>query len=115
MSLRPADIVIDCADHGPVVAFWAAALDWQPRPVNDQYVSLAGPESGTVSLLFQKVPEAKVVKNRVHIDFTCQDRAAEAARLVELGATVLAERCLGSFCWTVLADPVGNEFCINAG
>lgn len=116
MSLRPADIVIDCAEHDPVVAFWAAALGWRPRRVNDQYVSLAGPDRSVPSLLFQKVPEPKVLKNRVHIDFTCEDRAAEAERLVALGATVIApERCLGSFCWTVLADPAGNEFCINAG
>jgi predicted enzyme related to lactoylglutathione lyase len=116
MSLRPADIVIDCVDHGPVVAFWAAALGWKPRHVNEQYVSLAGPDAGTVSLLFQKVPEAKVVKNRVHIDFRCEDRVAETERLVGLGATVIAaERCLGRFCWTVLADPAGNEFCINSG
>jgi predicted enzyme related to lactoylglutathione lyase len=116
VSLRPADIVIDCVDHDPVVAFWSAALGWTPRPVNEQYVSLAGSDPAVPSLLFQKVPEAKTVKNRVHIDFTCEDRIAETERLVGLGATVIAaERCLGRFCWTVLADPAGNEFCVNAG
>ena len=114
MSLRPADVVIDCVDHQPIVAFWAAALGWEPRPVNDQYVSLVPPERG-VSLLFQKVPEPKTTKNRVHLDFRTEDRAAEVARLVGLGATVTAEHCLGDFCWTVLADPAGNEFCVNAG
>ena len=115
MSLRPADVVIDCAEHAPVVAFWSAALGWKARRVNEQYVSLVPPEAGGVSILFQKVPEPKTVKNRVHIDFRCEDMAAEVARLVGLGATVIAERCLGRFCWTVLADPVGNEFCVNAG
>jgi hypothetical protein len=35
VSLRPADIVIDCADNEPVVAFWSAALGWAPQPVNE--------------------------------------------------------------------------------
>ena len=115
MSLRPVDVVIDCAEFEPVVAFWSAALGWAPRTVNEQYVSLVPPERGGVSLLFQKVPEPKIVKNRVHLDYRCEDMAAEVERLVGLGATVTAEHCLGDFCWTVLADPVGNEFCVNAG
>jgi len=116
VSLVAADIVIDCADHGTVVAFWSAALGRTARPVNEQYVALAPAAGDTgLTILFQKVPEPKVVKNRVHLDFRCEDRTAEVARLVGLGATVLAERCLGDFCWTVLQDPVGNEFCVNAG
>ncbi len=114
MTLRPADIVIDCTDFEPALAFWTAALGWEARPVNEQYVSIVSPERG-LSLLLQRVPEPKVVKNRVHIDFRADDMAAEVARLVALGATVTAERCLGSFCWTVLADPAGNEFCVNGG
>lgn len=116
MSLVAADIVIDCGDHEPVVAFWAAALGREPRRVDEQYVSLPpAPGETGLALLFQKVPEPKAVKNRVHIDFRCEDRAVEVARLVALGASVQAERCLGAFCWTVLQDPAGNEFCVNAG
>ena len=70
-------------------------------------------EPGRPALLFQKVPEAKVGKNRVHLDFRAEVRADEVARLVGLGATVVAERCLGDYCWTVLADPAGNEFCVS--
>ena len=114
MTLRPADIVIDCSEFEPALSFWTAALGWEARPVNEQYVSIVPPEAG-VSLLLQRVPEPKVVKNRVHIDFRADDMAAEVARLIALGATVTAERCLGSFCWTVLADPAGNEFCVNGG
>jgi hypothetical protein len=43
-----------------------------------------------------------------------EEMADEVARLVALGATVIAERCLGDFCWTVLADPAGNELCVSA-
>jgi hypothetical protein len=117
MSLRVTEVVIDCADHGAVVDFWAAALGYERRPVNEQYVALVPPsiEPGLPPLLFQRVPEPKVVKNRVHLDVRADSMADEVARLVGLGATVIAERRLGDFAWTVLADPAGNELCVSEG
>jgi predicted enzyme related to lactoylglutathione lyase len=113
--LRVSEVVIDCADHGQVVDFWAAALGYERREVNEQYVALVAPERepGRPPLLFQKVPEPKTAKNRVHLDFRAPVMADEVTRLVRLGATVLAERSLGDFSWTVLADPEGNEFCVS--
>ena len=120
MGMRQGDVVIDCADHEAVVPFWAAALGWERHDVNEQYVSVApppgqhgGPGPGPLPLLFQKVPEGKVTKNRVHLDFRSDDRAAEVARLVELGATEGPTRGLGDFRWTVMSDPEGNEFCVS--
>ena len=115
MSLRVTEVVIDCADHGVVVDFWRDALGYERRDVNGQYVALVPPakEPGRPPLLFQKVPEAKVAKNRVHLDFRAEVRSDEVSRLVALGAAVIAERCMGDFCWTVLADPAGNEFCVS--
>jgi predicted enzyme related to lactoylglutathione lyase len=117
MSLRLTEVVIDCADHGAVVAFWASALGYERREVSEQYVALVPParEPGLPPLLFQKVPEPKVGKNRVHLDFGADSMADEVSRLIGLGATVLAERSLGDFRWTVLADPAGNEFCVSGG
>jgi predicted enzyme related to lactoylglutathione lyase len=113
--LRVTEVVIDCADHGQVVAFWAAALGYERREVNEQYVALLppAPEPGRPALLFQRVPEPKSAKNRVHLDFRAPVMADEVARLVGLGASVIAERSLGDFAWTVLADPEGNEFCVS--
>jgi predicted enzyme related to lactoylglutathione lyase len=115
MSLRVTEVVIDCADHGAVVDFWRDALGYERREVNEQYVALvpAAKEHGRPPLLFQLVPEAKAAKNRVHLDFRADVMADEVVRLVALGASVLAERCMGDFCWTVLADPAGNEFCVS--
>jgi hypothetical protein len=119
MGMRQAEVVIDCADHDVLVAFWSEALGgWRRRDVNEQYVALVPPEGPAdveprLPLLFQKVPEPKVVKNRVHLDFRSDDRIAEVARLVALGARVRAEHCLGDYCWTVMADPEGNEFCVS--
>ncbi|MEO5966248.1 MAG: VOC family protein [Candidatus Limnocylindrales bacterium] len=115
MTLRVGEVVIDCADHGAVVDFWAAALDYDRAEVNEQYVGLMPREKapGRPPLLFQKVPEPKIVKNRVHLDFRAEDMAVEVARLQTLGATFVAERSLGALVWTVLADPEGNEFCVS--
>jgi predicted enzyme related to lactoylglutathione lyase len=117
MTLTVTEVVIDCADHGAVMDFWAAALDYERREVNEQFQALVPKERavGKPPLLFQKVPESKVVKNRVHLDFRAESMADEVARLQGLGATVLAEHSLGDFRWTVMADPAGNEFCVSGG
>ena len=120
MGLRQREVVIDCADHDVVVGFWAAALGWDRRDVNEQYVALVPPPAQRelngprpLPLLFQKVPEPKAIKNRVHVDFGSEDRVAEVSRLVGLGAREIATRSLGTLTWTVLADPEDNEFCVS--
>jgi len=116
MTLRMTEVVIDCADQGAVVDFWQAALGYERRAVNEQYVALVPggePRPGRPPLLFQVVPEPRTAKNRVHLDFRAEVMADEVTRLLGLGATVLAERCLGDLCWTVLGDPAGNEFCVS--
>ncbi len=69
---------------------------------------------GHAQLSFQRVPEDKVVKNRIHLDIFTDDLAGAIARLVELGARDLGddERSEYGFTWRLLADPEGNEFCI---
>ncbi|MGW0567754.1 VOC family protein [Streptomyces tauricus] len=66
-------------------------------------------------LLFQRVPEPKTVKNRLHIDLHTEGgkREAEVARLTGLGATVVREVKEPSGEWVVMADPEGNEFCLH--
>jgi hypothetical protein len=64
---------------------------------------------------FQKVPEGKVVKNRVHLDFWAGDEEATARELEAIGATRrwVSEDPEDPF--VVLADPEGNEFCLIRG
>lgn len=113
--LHPHNVVIDCADHDVVVPFWAAALGWTVYPINEQFVALRAPAAEAIGLdiLFQRVPEPKVAKNRAHIDFDAADVEAEVARLVGLGGSKVADHSLGSFRWTIVADPEGNEFCVT--
>jgi hypothetical protein len=69
---------------------------------------LPGPAGGP-RLWFTQVPEPKTVKNRVHLDLNAEDPVAELARLTGLGARVRWE----TDGLTVLADPEGNEFCLD--
>jgi catechol 2,3-dioxygenase-like lactoylglutathione lyase family enzyme len=66
-------------------------------------------------LLFQQVPEPKTVKNRLHLDLRAgpDHRDAEVARLRELGASVLREVKEPGTEHVVMADPEGNEFCVQ--
>ena len=59
--------------------------------------------------MFLKVPEAKAVKNRLHLDLRPKDQAAEVARLEALGARRVNVG-QGPVSWVVMADPDGNEF-----
>lgn len=66
-------------------------------------------------LLFQRVPEPKTAKNRLHLDVHAGQghRAREVARLEELGASVLRHVKEPGGEWVVMADPEGNEFCVQ--
>jgi hypothetical protein len=77
--------------------------------------ALNSPDPGRPRVLFQQVPEAKTVKNRVHLDVRVgpDRREAEVARLLERGATELWRGAQGPFEWVTLADPEGNEFCVT--
>jgi hypothetical protein len=101
----------DCHDPVLVATFWAAALgsDVDEDSTTDRaWVEPAG--WGGPSLWFVRVPEGKTAKNRQHFDLrTIGDRTEEVRRLVALGATVLRE----DEDLTVLADPEGNELCVE--
>ncbi len=113
-------LTFDCADPVRLADFWAASLGWEVGDVDDEdaFVSPAGTPDNTPwqGLLFQKVPEGKVVKNRLHLDLRPEDSmAAEVERSVALGATVHARVDVEGSFWTVMLDPEGNEFCILRG
>jgi hypothetical protein len=141
-------LTIDCHDPDVLLPFWAQALDYEPRPAPDGfltwrewYVSVGVPEEELgdgdcqdrlqdplgrgPSLWFQIVPEAKAVKNRLHLDVyvtrgreqPVEERAplveAKVAQLVAAGGTRLRE-LVGDGAYAVtLQDPEGNELCIS--
>jgi hypothetical protein len=133
-------VTFDAADPGAQARFWALALGYVEQPPPDGWDSweawaeqmgiprerwndmaaAVDPEGHGPRLLFQKVPEGKTAKNRVHLDVNVgapdHDRAKvdeHLARLVEAGARLVEDREQRGERWVVLLDPEGNEFCLQ--
>ena len=108
-------VVIDCSDLDRSARFWADVLGYtQDRAGTGSYRNLQ-PESGAgIDVLLQRVPDVKRQKNRLHLDLRTPDLAAEVERVRGLGATLLTSQPIAEdgWCWHILADPDGNEFCV---
>ncbi|MFC6017111.1 VOC family protein [Plantactinospora solaniradicis] len=118
MSSTIYNISFDCADPYELAGFWAEALDRSRHPEDqpgDDETVLLPPGGVGPQVYFQRVPEGKSGKNRLHICLQPTDRTrdAEVDRLIGLGATHVADhREPDGTGWAVLADPEGNEFCV---
>jgi predicted enzyme related to lactoylglutathione lyase len=113
MGIELGMITIDCADPRGLAAFWTKALGVQVDQDYEGEFLILHPkgENGPV-FAFQRVPEPRAGKNRVHMDFGTDDMEKEVERLIGLGAKKVDEHQMPGMAWTVLADPVGNEFCV---
>lgn len=138
-------VTFDCADPDALATFWATALEykkqdppegfgtWQefliaqgvPEDQWDSASAVVDPAGVGPRLFFQRVPEPKTAKNRVHLDVNVgggrgtspEERRgrvdAAVARLVGVGAArVRAFDQHGEY-WIVMTDPEGNEFCLQ--
>lgn len=128
MTLRWYSTVVDCHDHRAQAHWWAEVLGWEVAFETDHEAAVIPPWAAefTEKLPFHRVPpglvfvpvdEAKSVKNRLHIDLAPHvddDRDAEIARLVGLGASAVevGQSRTPDATWSVLADPEDNEFCL---
>jgi hypothetical protein len=136
-------IVIDAHDPAELATFWAGAVGYEldspppgfqtwpdflrahdvPESEWNSASAVSDPNRSGPRVFFQRVPEPKTVKNRVHIDLQSggggqielaeQRRRVEAdvERLIGLGATHLQTRQELGIVWAVMQDPEGNEFC----
>lgn len=102
------EVVVDCADPGPVAQWWAELLGARLGGDRDQNWWWLEDVPGLPfdDWVFVPVPEPKTVKNRIHWDVT-----GHPADVLAAGATLLAEPTRETP-WTVMADPEGNEFCV---
>lgn len=104
-------LVFDCDDPATLARWWAGLLDTEVVHEAHDFAVVRPAEGHKATFSFQKVPEAKQVKNRVHPDLVVSDKAAAAERAEQLGATRLGEHTYeGGWSWVVMADPEGNEF-----
>lgn len=107
----PADrmhgLVVDCADPAAIATWWAGVYD-APVEVHSAEWATVDKVVGMpiLTMDFNKVPEPKTVKNRIHWDVT----VADLQPLLDAGATLLRAKD-DEIGWHVLADPEGNEFC----
>ena len=138
-------VVIDSADPHALAEWWAAALGWEVEPSEEEFIRKmiaegyaseddttthrgrlvwkeaaainhpGGRDSGRPRIYFQRVPEPKRVKNRVHLDLRpdVDDPEGELRRLLDAGATELYRGRQGPHTWVTLADPEGNELCLG--
>lgn len=105
-------LVIDTVDLDEAAAFWSALLevDAAGRFGGDDFLLLR-PTADGLRIAFQRVPEAKEVKNRLHLDLVVEDLEAATRRAQEFGATWDGQdRELDGYRWRCLADVQGNEF-----
>lgn len=142
---RPVQVVFDCADPARVGRFWAQLLgyeeqgpppgfsDWpsflksQNIPEEDwnSAYAIIDPDGRGPRIYFQRVPEPKVVKNRVHLDVNVsggrsvpldqriEQVAAAVEMAVALGATRVQRYDERGEHHVVMRDPEGNEFCLQ--
>jgi hypothetical protein len=101
------ELVVDCADHQRVAAWWADRFGVAVQS-DGENVWLEGGDGPPWELVFNTVPEPKTVKNRVHWDVV-----GSTPDLLAAGATLLRARD-DEIRWDVLADVEGNEFCVFA-
>ncbi|MET9551602.1 VOC family protein [Streptomyces sp. NPDC006645] len=112
MALEWDSLVIDAADPVALGHWWCQALGWTVVTETADECEVRPAPDRMPGLFFGFVPEAKTVKNRLHLDFRPDDRDAEVERLLALGARRADVGQRGDEPWVVLADPEGNEFCV---
>jgi predicted enzyme related to lactoylglutathione lyase len=110
---RVTTVMHDTDDLDGAVAFWTRVLGLEVKYKDDTYAYLNGLREGGPHLAFQRVPEPRVGKNRLHLDIEVEDRDLFSEWVVELGGAVIEEHDRPGWpIWIVMADPQGNEFCI---
>ncbi|MFD7440222.1 VOC family protein [Streptomyces sp. NPDC059909] len=112
MAVRMYHLVVDAHDLPGLARFWCQVLDWQVLFEAEDEVVIGADEFAMPGMCFVPVPEKKTVKNRLHIDLTPDDQAAEVERILALGARRADVGQGDDVSWVVLADPEGNEFCV---
>jgi hypothetical protein len=136
-------VVLDSADPHTLADWWAETLGWQAEPSDEAFIrrmisegyateeqtkfhngvlvwregaAIRHPEGlgRAPRVLFQLVPEAKTVKNRMHLDLRIgtDDVESTVEKLIARGATRLHDGRQGPHTWVTMADPEGNEFCV---
>jgi predicted enzyme related to lactoylglutathione lyase len=118
MTLSLHHVVIDAHDLPGLARFWSEVLGWKILSEREREVVIGADVDAAVGICLMPAGDTKSVKNRVHLDLNPgsdarpDEREAEIARILALGARRVDIGQTGDESWTVLADPEGNEFCV---
>ena len=107
-------IVIRVDDLPRQMAFWQAALGYEPRhEPEDDFVILQPPGGVGTCISLDRVPLSVQLPPRIHLDLYTEDQAGEVQRLLDLGATrVEWSKLPADADYVIMADPEGNRFCV---
>ncbi|HZM80165.1 MAG TPA: VOC family protein [Candidatus Limnocylindrales bacterium] len=105
MGLSWHGTVVDAADPARLARWWAQVLGLKVVYERPDVVALPG-------LIFERVPERKTAKNRLHFELDSDDLGADVEKLLDMGARHVDIGQGPAVGWVVLADPEGNEFCV---
>jgi predicted enzyme related to lactoylglutathione lyase len=110
---RISHLMIDSRDPETLARFWTALLrtEVERRFDGGRFVYLAAGDHGP-AIGIQRVPEAKVTKNRVHVDLEVEDLEAMTRWVRQHGGSRVADHEAAGIHWRIMADPEGNEFCL---
>jgi predicted enzyme related to lactoylglutathione lyase len=111
-------VTLDCSDPYQLAQFWSAVFEVALAEDDEPGDPEAALELAGFTLLFIQDPDAKSVKNRMHLDLVSEDRTRdeEVERLAALGASVYEDhRRPDGTGWVTMHDPEGNEFCVERG
>jgi hypothetical protein len=117
MALTFEHIVFDATNALTLAQFWSAVLERDVDPDANPYfatIGRTGPAAQQPVWMFIQVPEPKIGKNRLHVDFMSADRAADIERALAAGATHVGDFDEFGAKWSTLADIEGNLFDIGA-
>ena len=120
MTLSLQCLTVDAHNPRAQAEFWAEVLGWSIGEDGDEIGywierELNDPNKiGFPDILFLKVPDEKIIKNRLHLDLRPDNQEAEVARLEKLGAkrVEIGQSIDADTTWVVMADLEGNEFCV---
>lgn len=112
MAVSLYHIVVDAHDLPALARFWTRVLDWKVLFEAEDEIVIGADEFAMPGMCFVPVGERKAVKNRLHIDLTPDDQAAEVERIIALGARRADVGQGPEATWVVLTDPEDNEFCV---
>ena len=110
---RITSVMIDCHDPESLFGFWSELTGIEVAQRYEGFIFGTKVPGNHIRLAFQRVPEDKQVKNRLHLDLAHADPEGFITHIESLGGSRLEDHQVGDFHWTVLADPEGNEFCVT--